>query len=154
MKLSSAIDQTKQFESPYQEALLSFLYVAKQVENHHKDFFKQFDITMQQYNVLRILKGVHPKVCNVKYIRDRLIDKDSDASRLLDRMAKKELVLAIPNNTDKRHLDLCLTQQGWQKLEEIAPYISETDAQFRVFDVVEIGQFTQLLEKMIDPALK
>lgn len=149
MKLNDAIAQTKGFASEYQEILITFLYVSKSIESKHKSFFKSFNITMQQYNVLRILKGASPSPCSLQYIRKRLLDKDSDASRLIERLRKNGWVSCEQNEDDLRQLHISLTPQGFAKLGEIAPYLYNTEKPFKVLSEEERIEFKSLLEKLI-----
>lgn len=149
MKLSALISQTKSFESEQQEVYLTFLYASKLVESRHKDFFKGFGITMQQYNVLRILKGIDPQGCSLQYIRERLLDKESDTSRVIERMKKQELVVCSSNLTDKRKSEIRLTPLGASKLAQIAPHLSQTWALLNVLEPEEQRLLKSLLEKLL-----
>ncbi|MDX1686291.1 MAG: MarR family transcriptional regulator, partial [Saprospiraceae bacterium] len=91
MKIEEAIKQTKPFRNLYQKAMVNLLYTSNWVEERLRELIKPYDITIQQYNVLRILRG-SGKPLTTSVIRERLIDKMSDTSRMVDRLCKKGLV--------------------------------------------------------------
>ena len=91
MKIEEEIKQPK-FRSTHQKALLILLYTASWVQGNQQHFFRSFKITAQQFNILRILKGQHPSAISATEIKSRMLDKNSDVSRLLDRLVRKNLI--------------------------------------------------------------
>ena len=91
MKLEEEIQQQK-FKSPMQKALLNIIYTANWLQNKQVAYFKTFGITPTQFNILRILRGQHPNSISATEIKSRMLDKNSDVSRLLDRLTAKNLV--------------------------------------------------------------
>ncbi|HRG90614.1 MAG TPA: helix-turn-helix domain-containing protein, partial [Chitinophagales bacterium] len=89
--IEELIKQTK-FRDEKHKAIISILYTANLLNNFHEDYFKQFDLTSQQYNALRILRGQHPNPATVNLIRERMMDKMSDASRIVERLRKAGFV--------------------------------------------------------------
>ncbi|HEY0039943.1 MAG TPA: MarR family transcriptional regulator, partial [Flavisolibacter sp.] len=77
-----------------------------------KDFVAKEDITHQQYNILRILRGAHPKPLSTLQIRERMLDKMSDTSRIVDRLVLKDLVEKRTCSKDKRLVDVTITEKG------------------------------------------
>src|SRR6218665_1352327 len=104
MKIEDEIKQQR-FVSPNQKAVINLLYTTNWLLAKQKDFFKSYNVTLQQFNILRILKGQHPKSISATEIKSRMLDKNSDVSRLLNRLALKKLITkqACPN--DKRAAD-------------------------------------------------
>lgn len=119
MKIEDEIQQSRKFETAHEKAVVNILYTANRIENLQQDFFKQFGITGQQYNILRILKGQHPESISGTEIKSRMLDKNSDVSRLLDRLATKNLVLKKACSSDKRATDVTITSQGIALLTQI-----------------------------------
>ena len=117
MKLEQAIKQ-KTF-SKGQRLGLNLIYTFNWIKNRQKEYFDQFDITPQQYNVLRILRGQHPEVYSTSDIRDRMLDKMSDASRIVDRLLKKSFVERSTNKKDKRLVDIKISKSGIKLLEKM-----------------------------------
>ena len=94
--------QQKEFRSEPQKAILNILFTCYFIQDQMNTVFKRYDITRQQYNVLRILRGQHPGHASVNLIRDRMLDKMSDASRIVERLRLKDLVTRKSAEHDKR----------------------------------------------------
>ena len=87
MKLEKAIRQ-KGFQNEYQKAIINIIYTHNYLIGKMNPVFKQYGITRQQYNVLRILRGQHPDPATINLIKERMLDKMSDASRIAERLKK------------------------------------------------------------------
>ena len=90
--IEEEIKQKKPFKNDYQRAAVNLIYTGKWVVQLHSEIFKEFNLTLQQYNTLRILKGSYPKAVTAKYIRMRMLDKTSDVSRIVETMFKNGLI--------------------------------------------------------------
>jgi DNA-binding MarR family transcriptional regulator len=130
MKIEEAIKQQRGFRNVYHKATVNLLYTHSHVFNRQKDFFKQFDITPQQYNVLRILKGQYPKTISTSDIRDRMLDKYSDTSRIVDRMVTAQLLERKTCPSDKRLVDVLISEKGLALLEKIDNAANPIDNMF------------------------
>lgn len=119
MKIEEAIKQ-KKFKSEYQKLYINIIYTANWLNNESIKTLKPFGISPQQYNVLRILKGQHPNAISVNNIIDRMLDKNSNASRLVDKLKQKELVEREVCSNDRRQVDIKITEKGILLLDEIA----------------------------------
>jgi DNA-binding MarR family transcriptional regulator len=111
--------QQKKFKSPHQKAVVNLIYTSNWLQNKQQDHFKTFGITGQQFNILRILKGQHPKSISGTEIKSRMLDRNSDVSRLLDRLDKKKLIVKRTCPSDKRASDVSITEEGLQLLQLI-----------------------------------
>jgi DNA-binding MarR family transcriptional regulator len=118
MKIEEEIQQ-KKFTSPLQKAVINLIYTSNWMQTKQQDFFKSFGITGQQFNILRILKGQHPKSISATEIKSRMLDRNSDVSRLLDRLAIKQLVEKRTCPNDKRASDVFITEKGLELLKVI-----------------------------------
>lgn len=118
MKLEQAIKQYH-FVSNGQRLGLNLIYTFNWVKEQQKEYFSQFGITQQQYNVLRILRGNHPKAYSTSDIRERMMDKMSDASRIVERLLKKQLVERSKNSKDKRLVDVMISKDGLELLKKM-----------------------------------
>ena len=118
MKLEQAIKQFE-FESRGQRLGVNLIYTSNWVQERQKSYFSKFGITQQQYNVLRILRGNYPKPYSTSDIRERMLDKMSDASRIVERLVKKDLVVRKINKKDKRLVDVTISDSGLDLLEKI-----------------------------------
>ncbi len=147
MKLEQAIKQNT--FSKGQRLGLNLIYTFNWLKNNQKEYFSGFDITAQQYNVLRILRGKHPEVYSTSDIRDRMLDKMSDASRIVDRLLKKSLVERKTNKVDKRLVDIKISNKGIKLLDSMDSTI-EKHAQepFNKLSKKEQELLDSLLDKM------
>jgi DNA-binding MarR family transcriptional regulator len=118
MKIEEEIKQQK-FKTPLQKAVLNLLYTTSWMQGKQKDIFKTFGITLQQFNILRILRGQHPNSTSATEIKSRMLDKNSDVSRLLDRLLAKKVITKRVSSNDKRAADVNLTEEGLELLKAI-----------------------------------
>ena len=112
--------QQKKFSSARQKAVINLIYTSNWLHGKQQDFFKPFGITGQQFNILRILKGQFPESISGTEIKSRMLDRNSDVSRLLDRLAGKKLITKKTCPNDKRAWDVSITSAGIALLREIA----------------------------------
>ena len=118
MTIEEAIEQKRPFRNEYQRCMVNLIFTTNQVRNNVKSHLKNYGITLQQYNVLRILKGAgHP--ITTSEIRKRLLDKMSDTSRIVERMVQKDLVIRMTCPKDKRLVDVTISEKGLQLLSDI-----------------------------------
>jgi DNA-binding MarR family transcriptional regulator len=146
MSLEQDINQTK-FKNEHQKAMLNIMYTNNWLVAQLKTIFEQEDITMQQYNVLRIVRGAGKAISTLQ-IRQRMIDKMSDSSRIVERLALKGLLKKSNNEIDKRLVDVTLSAKGKNLLTKF-------DAiEKRFFDILqnlseaEAKTLNKLLEKL------
>jgi DNA-binding MarR family transcriptional regulator len=100
--------------------MINFLYTANGMQLHQNQFFKQFDLSPQQYNILRILKGQLPEAATVNLLIDRMLDKSSNASRLVEKLRVKGLVNRVQCEEDRRAVNVKITNKGLLLLDEVA----------------------------------
>lgn len=111
--------QQKKFASPAEKAIVNISYTNSFFAGLINSALKERKISLQQFNVLRILKGQHPRPVSVNEITSRMVDKMSNASRLVDKLCDKELVMRTACMYDKRQVDVSLTKLGVTSLEEL-----------------------------------
>lgn len=126
MKIEDEIKQQK-FKTPHQKAVLNLIYTTSWMQGKQKDIFKTFNITLQQFNILRILRGQHPSSTSATEIKSRMLDKNSDVSRLLDRLLAKKVITKRVSPNDKRAADVNLTEEGLELLKAIDKKQSQID---------------------------
>lgn len=147
MKLEQAIKQNTFGNG--QRLGLNLIYTFNWIKNRQKKYFDPFGITAQQYNVLRILKGQHPEAYSTSDIRDRMLDKMSDASRIVDRLLIKNLVERKTNKIDKRLVDIRISKQGLALVEKMDSTIeSHVKSSFENLSVEEQTTLDNLLDKL------
>lgn len=148
MKLEEAIQQKKPFANPRQKMAVNLIFTSNWLLSRQKEFFKGFDVTLQQYNVLRILRGKHPEPISTSDIRGRMLDRMSDVSRIVDRLVKKNLVERKTCKEDKRLVDVLITSAGLNLLTEIDNQWSEMDELMMELDTEEVEALNELLDKL------
>lgn len=116
------------FESPYQEALLNLIVAANYMREQLEHACGQFGITLPQYNVLRILRGIYPDGHPRRDIATRMLDRAPDVTRIIDRLAEKSLVERDRAGADRRHSIARITRDGLRLLEKMEPTIQEAFA--------------------------
>src|SRR5215204_4089800 len=126
MSIDKDIHQTV-FKSEYQRAIINLIFTYNWTTERLKVIFDKEDLTMQQFNILRILRGSDRPLSTLQ-IRERMLDKMSDTSRIVDRLLIKGLVKKITCPADKRLVDVTITEKGQKLLKKIdtqADYIAE-----------------------------
>lgn len=118
MKIEQEIHQKKPFKNGYQKAAVNILFTNNWLCGEIKRKLKPHNITLQQYNMLRILRGAGDPI-STRCIRERMIDKMSDTSRLVDRLCQKGLVNRDACCSDKRRVDVTISEQGLQLVSSI-----------------------------------
>ncbi|MEM7511562.1 MAG: MarR family transcriptional regulator [Bacteroidota bacterium] len=140
--------QQYEFRSEYQRAALNLMLTHNWFKTVMQQLLKPFGVTMQQYNVLRILRGMNPKPITTAEIRDRMLDKMSDSSRIVIRLYDKGLVEKKVNKSDKRLVDVTISTKGLKLLEEMDVFERKMDYEFQGLTKEESIQFNQLCEKL------
>ena len=141
----------KQFKNEWHKAFINLMFTSAWINSKHKELFDKYDITTQQYNVLRILRGVTPKCISTSTIKERMIDRNSDASRIVSRLLKLKLVERTINTSDKRLVDVSITKKGLALLAEIDVIINQNEKSQLNLTAQEALQLNQLLDKLRDP---
>ena len=143
------IIQQKKFSDDYHRAFVGVAYLYNQLDYIQQQLFKEYDITSQQYNALRILRGQHPKPATVGLIKERMIDRNSDASRIVERLRKANLVERVTCENDRRAVDVIITDKGLELLLKLDPVISNIDDPLRMLDNKEIADLNDILDKSL-----
>lgn len=146
MKIEEEIKQTK-FRSDYQKVAINLIFTANWLLNKQQDFFKPYGITASQFNILRILRGQFPGKISGVEIKSRMLDKNSDIPRLLDRLVKKNLISKSVCPSDKRAADVVITDTGLAILSQIDDQLDRTEAQQLNLTKEEAALLSDLLDK-------
>ena len=121
--IAGQLEQTRPFASPEQEAMLGLRMAAARLIAPWERFLKTgFDLSVSQYNVLRILRGSHPKGLTCGEIGARTVARDPDVTRLVDRLVKRGLAKRTRSQTDRRVVDVDVTAKGLELLKELDPH--------------------------------
>ncbi len=130
LTISETIKQGKPFRNNYHKTAINLIFTGRWIYNLHNELFKNYGLTAQQFNILRILKGQHPKSATVKLIRERMLDKMSDASRIVENLRKKGLVTREVNSGNRREVDVFISEKGIEVLNLIEENENETMDRF------------------------
>lgn len=147
MKIEDEIKQVK-FASEYVKTHINILYTANWFRNKTQEVLKPFGITHQQFNVLKILKGKQGQSCTAQEVKDVMIDKGPDLTRLVDRMILKELVLRKECCENRRKLDLTITEKGLILVDKIVPKLGKVHFSNKNITPEEAQTLSDLLDKL------
>ncbi|MCC5919129.1 MAG: MarR family transcriptional regulator [Cyclobacteriaceae bacterium] len=147
MSIEEQIKQ-KKFDSEAHKLSVNIMFTSAWIENHNKDFFKSHEITAQQYNVLRILRGQKSKPISTSDIRKRMIDKASDVSRIVARLKDKNLVSQCTSSKDKRFVEVAITNKGLDLLKKMDPIMNSLDSLMNNLNAQEQETLNNLLDKL------
>jgi DNA-binding MarR family transcriptional regulator len=145
MKIEDEIKQGK-FKSSHQKAVINLIFTANWLQGQQQQFFKGHGLTNQQFNILRILKGQHPKTTSATEIKSRMLDKNSDVSRLLDRLSAKGLIQKQTCPKDKRASDILIAEAGLNMLTELDKKQKLIDTVLKLSEK-EAEELSNLLDK-------
>lgn len=140
--------QQAQFRNPYHKAVVNVLYTHNWLGAQQAEMFKSYDLTPQQYNVLRILRGQSPNPVTVNAIIERMLDKMSNASRLVDKLLAKDMVIRRECPHDRRAVDVVITQKGLDVLAQIDVLQKDWEASFTNLTEPEALELSSLLDKL------
>ncbi|MBZ4189313.1 MarR family winged helix-turn-helix transcriptional regulator [Niabella beijingensis] len=147
MSIEEKINQ-RQFKSSYHRLALNLIYTTSSLQAFLKEGFKKEDVTVQQYNILRILRGSYPKPLSTLQIRARMMDKMSDTSRIVDRLVLKKMVTKSINHIDHRLVDVVITQEGLEKLALLDQTDDNIAAFFGTVSTEEAEKISKMLDKL------
>ncbi|PRY16548.1 DNA-binding MarR family transcriptional regulator [Pontibacter ummariensis] len=147
MKIEEEIKQPT-FKSEYHKAYINMVYTSGWLQQDQAAKFKPFGVTLQQYNVLRILRGQHPKPATISLLIERMLDKTSNASRIVDKLEAKELVTRKQCPSDRRTVDVLITEKGLELLKQMDPMEAGEGAGIRNLTEEEAEQLNALLDKI------
>ncbi|WP_187270261.1 MarR family winged helix-turn-helix transcriptional regulator, partial [Pontibacter qinzhouensis] len=136
------------FRNERQKGCINIVYTSSLVFNAYEIFFKQYELTFQQYNILRILREENPDPVSTSVLRDRMLDKMSDVSRLVSRLKNKELVNVTANPVDKRLVNIIISAKGLELLKRIDGVIPNMDSMLADLDEQESQMLNTLLDKV------
>jgi len=146
MKIEEALKQPK-FGSARHKALINIMYTYSWVTGVQKEVFIKYDITPQQYNVLRILRGRYPNSICAGDIKEVMIDRSPDLTRLCDRLVKKELIERQVNEYNRRQALIKITIAGLELVKEIDPALKNMSKKFGNLTEEESEMLSELLDK-------
>ena len=143
------IIQQKKFNDDYHRAFVGLAYLYNVIDYIQQKVFKEYDITPQQYNALRILRGQHPKPATIGLIKERMIDRNSDASRIVERLRKAGHVERVTCENDRRAVDVIITEKGLTLLKTLDPIVHNINDPLKTLEKDEIADLNVMLDKLL-----
>lgn len=138
----------KVFKSEYQKAYINVVYTSGWLQTRQAAVFRSYDLTLPQYNILRILRGQHPKPATINLLIERMLDKTSNASRIVDKLEVKGLVTRTPCEHDRRTVDVLITKAGLNLLKTIDQKGEDIITGLNNLTEEEAKALSQLLDKI------
>jgi DNA-binding MarR family transcriptional regulator len=149
MKIEDEIKQPN-FKSAYHKAFINLIYTAGWLEVRQAQRFKPYGVTLPQYNILRILRGQFPKPATVNLLMERMLDKTSNVSRIIDKLEVKNLVTRKQCETDRRTVDILITDEGLELLKKMDTELDSQPNGFENLTEAEAETLSNLLDKLRD----
>lgn len=147
MEIGAEINQ-KKFRNDEHKLAVNIIYTFNWLDGLQSSFLKPFGISAQQFNVLRILRGAHPAPVSVKIIRERMLDKMSDASRIVEKLRVKQYCERKICDNDRRSCEVTISQKGLHLLQSIDEKMKSFDKNFSTLSESEIKHLNTLLDKL------
>lgn len=146
-KIEDAIQQ-KEFKDPFNKAVVNLIFTQSYLVGAQQALFKPHDLSPEQYNVLRILRGQNGVPTTVSSIQDRMLNKMSNASRLVEKLKVKDLVRREECPSDRRQVDVLITSKGLDLLQQLEKKVEDCNRKFIHLTDYEIDQLNDLLDKL------
>lgn len=147
MKIEDILKSTVPMDNS-KKIILNVLYTQNVITENFNEILKPYDISGEQYNVLRILRGQKGNPSNMCMIQERMLAKTSNTTRLVDKLLLKELVTRKVCPENRRKIEVLITQKGLDVLKELDPKVTQHEESFsKNLNAEEINLLNQLLEK-------
>lgn len=147
MEIEKEIVQSK-FKSSLEKAVVNILYTGNWLNSHEATILKPFGLTIQQYNILRILRGQHPKPATITLLTERMLDKMSNASRLVDKLQAKALVERWTCPSDRRQANVLINEAGLAMLAQMDNALETFNQSMGPLTDAELETLSGLLDRL------
>ncbi len=147
MRIEEEIKQRK-FRNEHQKMLINLIFTSNWIHAVQNRLFKTYKLSTQQFNILRILRGQHPNPAPLNLIQERMLDKNSNASRLIDKLCLKDLVERKENPKDRRQVAILITEKGLELLKKLDPVVEENEEMYKILEEEEAKELNRLLDKL------
>lgn len=136
------------FRNEYHKLMVNLMLTTSRVSECFQQTIKDYDITPTQYNVLRILRGQNQKPVSIGLIKDRMIDRNSDVSRIIERLVQKGLIERSENSEDRRQKDVLISKTGLDLLKEIDVWEKQMDQRVHHMSEPDAKKLNDALDKI------
>lgn len=147
MRLEEEIKQ-KKFRSERHKVIINLMYTGNWVYSINKSILKQYNLSPEQYNLLRILRGQYPNPSSVMLLNERMLDKMSNVSRIVEKLRLKNLLTRKECPADRRQVDIIITEEGLDLLKQIDESDDITEFAAQHLSIKEAAQLNELLDKI------
>lgn len=148
MKLEDEIHQHKGFQDQWEKLVLNIIFTGNWINTYQHHQLKQYDLTPEQYNILRILRGQHPEPASVNLLKARMLNKMSNASRLVEKLRQKGFAKREECQKDRRQVEVCITDKGLELLKTIENQELTPKQRFQHLSEEEASQVNDLLDRL------
>ena len=148
VEIGKVIKQRKPFDDEWTRAIVNIVYTGYWLQDQQGGLLKEYKINSQHYNIMRILRGRYPNCASPGEIKEVLLDKRGDLTRLLDKLVRMELVNREVNGENRRKVDLTITKKGLTVLDELHEKSKGKDAFKYNLDKEEANELSRLLDKL------
>lgn len=148
MRIEDEIQQNKAFRDAKERSVVNILFTASWLNGIQSEILKPFGITVQQFNILRILKGRHPEPSSVKLLTSRMIDRMSNASRLVDKLEARQLVDRRPCEDDRRKVEITINEEGLKLINQASNAMYNLIEEEVDLTEKQAERLSELLDKM------
>ncbi|MDO9001415.1 MAG: MarR family transcriptional regulator [Bacteroidota bacterium] len=147
MNLEEEIKQSK-FRSEFQKTIINIYYTNCYIFSKFQDILSEYKLTVQQYNILRILRGQFPDTASIGKIKERMLDKNSDITRIIDRLIIKQLAERKNSITDRRVTEIKITKKGLSLLKKMDLVDLKSDNILSHLNETDLKKLNELLDKV------
>ena len=138
----------KKFRNEFSKAMVNLIYTNSWLNQRHISLLKPYGLTTPQFNILRILRGQHPNPSTVNLLIDRMLDKSSNASRIVDKLEEKGFVIRKQCKGDRRAVDVFISDQGLSLLSELDIQMENWEKGFNKLSEEESKTLNLILDKL------
>ncbi len=138
----------KHFKDEFSKSMINLIYTSNYFYHKQSPMFKKHGLSVPQFNILRILRGQYPNASTVNLLIDRMLDKSSNASRIVDKLEDKKLVIRKQCPDDRRAVDVFISEKGMELLARLDREMDEWQTRNQTLNEEECRQLNRLLDKM------
>lgn len=147
MQLEQEIVQSK-FKDAWHKAAINIIYTSNWLNWRHAELFREFSLSTQQFNILRILRGQYPNPATIRLLTERMLDKMSNASRLVEKLRQKGLVDRDICPSDRRQVHVRVTEKGLELLRRIDERMDAEENVMAALSLEEAEELNRILDKL------